>query len=93
LRLVPRHDRPPAVCVVDLVLLSPRHLDDRDAVDSAALTPPRAKRARSGFSHARCRTSNTNTPLIVVRPRGRPASRSGLPHMKALGAVAAASAR
>jgi hypothetical protein len=61
LRLVPRQDCPPAVRVVDLVLLGPRHLDDGDAVDGSALTPPRAKGVHSGFSHARCRTSKTNT--------------------------------
>jgi len=78
LRLVPRQNYPPAVCVVDLVLLGPRHLDDCVAVDSAALAPPCAKRVHSGLSHAICRTSKTTTDSHR-RPPPRGSGRSKTP--------------
>jgi hypothetical protein len=71
LRLVPRPDYPPAVGVVNLVLLGPRHLDYRDALESTALTPTRAKRVHSAFGHHVLRKSGTAT-------HGKQAGRAGL---------------
>ena len=75
LRLVPRPDNPQGFGVVNLVLLGPRHLDDRDAFGSTALTSTCASRVHSALGH--CTPRKSGTPPIVNQPAARPCRRSG----------------